>query len=332
MIALANPEGIVTFINEAGAKMIGIDAKDITRYNFMDLIPDHLKDKMNSVVMPATFEKGLWDGELQYINKKTGNAIDVHAMIFTINDPETDEMMYLATVSLDITERKKAVAALREVNKKLNLLGSITRHDILNQITVAQGYMDILEMDGLIPKNSDVSDKCEKVAGSIETIKRLILFTRDYKDLGEQSPEWYNVGRIIDDNYRNSGFRSIQLFNETDGLEVYADPLFEKVIYTLFDNAVKHGEKITTIKFYFTKEGENLDFICEDDGVGIPDEYKEKIFRREHYKNTGLGLFLSREIVSITGMSIKENGRPGEGARFVIHIPKGLFRIPEKPK
>ncbi|WP_421909894.1 PAS domain S-box protein [Methanolacinia petrolearia] len=329
MIALANQDGIINFINEAGAKMIGIDANDITRYHFMDLIPDHLKDKMNTVIMPATVEKGLWEGEIQYINKKAGNTIDVHAMIFTINDPETDEMIYLATVSLDITERKKAVAALREVNKKLNLLGSITRHDILNQITVAQGYMDILEMDGLIPKNSDAGDKCEKVAGAIETIKRLILFTRDYKDLSEQSPEWYNVGRIIDKNYKNLGFRSIQLVNETDDLEVYADPLFEKVIYNLFDNAVKHGEKITTIKFYFTEEGENLNLICEDDGIGISDEFKEKIFKREHYKNTGLGLFLSREILSITGMSIEENGVYGKGARFRINIPKGAFRFTE---
>ena len=329
MIVLADPEGIINFINEAGEKMIGVSANDIAKYHYMDLIPDHLKEKMNSVVMPATAENGLWEGELQYTNQKTGNIIDVHAMIFTINDPETDEMVYLATVSLDITDRKKAKAALKEVNKKLNLLGSITRHDILNQITVAQGYMDILEMDGLVPKNSDVGDKCEKVAGAIETIKRQILFTKDYKDLGEQSPEWYNVGRIINNNYKNSGFQSVKLINEVDDLEIYADPLFEKVIYNLFDNAVKHGEKITTIKYSFTKAGEDLNLICEDDGIGIENEFKEKIFKREHYKNTGLGLFLSREILSITGLSIEENGHYGEGARFVIHIPKGLYRLEE---
>ena len=331
MIALADPKGVINFINEAGAKMVGVCVDEIEGYLLTDFIPDSRKEIVSSEIMPALAEKGLWEGELEYINKRTGDTIDVHAMVFTINDPETGEPVHLANMSLNITDKKKAKAALREVNKKLNLLGSITRHDILNQITVAQGYMDILEMDGQIAKETEVGDKCERVAGAIETIKRLILFTKDYKDLGEQSPEWYNVGRIIDSNYRNSGFQSIRLVNETDDLEVYADPLFGKVIYNLFDNAVKHGEKITTIKFYFTRSEDGLDLVCEDDGVGVPGEFKEKIFRREHYQNTGLGLFLSGEILSITGMSIEENGRYGEGARFVIHIPKGLFRFPEKP-
>jgi len=329
MIALTNTEGIINFINEAGGRMIGVDVKDITRHHFMDFIPDHLKDKMNSEVLPTMINKGLWEGDLKYLNKTTGDFVDVHAMIFTINDPETGAPDYLANVSLNITDRKKAEAALKEVNKKLNLLGSITRHDILNQVTVAQGYMEILDVDGFLTKETELGEYCGKVMGAIETIKRQIMFTKDYKDLGEQSPEWYNVGKIIDRNYRNTGFQTVKLVNETDDLEVYADPLFEKVIYNLFDNAVKHGEKITTIKFSFKKSGEDMDLICEDDGVGIPDEVKEKIFRREYYKHTGLGLFLSREILSITGLSIEENGTPGEGARFVINIPKGLFRFPE---
>jgi len=327
MIALANPKGILDFINEAGEQMIGVSENDIAKYNFMDFIPDHQKDKMKSEVIPALNEKRLWEGELRYNNKITGDIIDVHTMMFIIDDPETDEPLYLANVSLNITDQKKAKAALKEVNKKLNLLGSITRHDILNQITIAQGYLEILDMDGLIEKDSKLEEYCVKVTGAIETIKRQILFTKDYKDLGEQSPEWFNVGRIIDSNYKNEGFRSVKLVNETEDLDIFADPLFGKVIYNLFDNAVKHGEKITTIKFYYRKSGEDLNIICEDDGIGIPDEFKEKIFKREHYKNTGLGLFLSREILSITGMSIEENGVSGEGARFVIHIPKGMFRF-----
>lgn len=328
LISLANNEGIITFINEAGAKMIGARVDEIPGYHYMDFIPDYLKEKINSEIFPKMFKEGQWEGDLQYKNIKTGDIIDVHTMAFTINDPETEEPVYLANVSLNISDRKKAEAALKEVNKKLNLLGSITRHDILNQITVAQGYIEILEMDGLIKENTEIGEYCAKVASAVETIRRQITFTKDYKDLGEQSPEWYKVGEIIDDNYRNSRFQVIKLVNETKGLEVYADPLFEKVIYNLFDNAVKHGEKITTIKFGFKESGDDMDLICEDDGAGVPDDVKEKIFKRQYYKHTGLGLFLSREILSITGLSIEENGRYGEGAKFVIHIPKGLFRFP----
>jgi len=66
--------------------------------------------------------------------------------------------------------------------------------------------------------------------------------------------------------------------------------------------------------------------VCEDDGTGIPPGEKEKIFERGYGKNTGMGLFLSREILAITGISITGNGEPGKGARFEIRVPPGKFR------
>jgi signal transduction histidine kinase len=67
--------------------------------------------------------------------------------------------------------------------------------------------------------------------------------------------------------------------------------------------------------------------VCEDDGVGISAEDKKKLFTRGFGKNTGLGLFLSREILAITGITITENGIPGKGARFEIAVPKGAYRF-----
>lgn len=65
----------------------------------------------------------------------------------------------------------------------------------------------------------------------------------------------------------------------------------------------------------------------EDDGGGIICEEKEKAFEKGFGKNTGLGLFLIREILSITGISILENGKPGNGVRFEIQFPFGKWRI-----
>ena len=64
----------------------------------------------------------------------------------------------------------------------------------------------------------------------------------------------------------------------------------------------------------------------EDDGVGIPAEFKTKIFNREYFKHTGFGLNLSREILEITGITITETGEPGKGARFEIRVPEGKYR------
>jgi signal transduction histidine kinase len=70
---------------------------------------------------------------------------------------------------------------------------------------------------------------------------------------------------------------------------------------------------------------------CENDGNGIPNAEKELIFRRGYGKNTGLGLFLVREILGITGMTIRETGDPGKGALFEITVPEGVYRTAGKP-
>jgi len=66
---------------------------------------------------------------------------------------------------------------------------------------------------------------------------------------------------------------------------------------------------------------------CEDDGEGIKAEDKSRLFIRGFGKHTGLGLFLSREILAITGITITETGIPGKGARFEIVVPKGMWRM-----
>jgi signal transduction histidine kinase len=52
--------------------------------------------------------------------------------------------------------------------------------------------------------------------------------------------------------------------------------------------------------------------VCEDDGNGVVAGEQKKIFDRGFGKNTGMGLFLSREILDITGITIRENAEPGK--------------------
>jgi signal transduction histidine kinase len=108
---------------------------------------------------------------------------------------------------------------------------------------------------------------------------------------------------------------------------VYADPLIYKVIFNLIDNAVRYGKTITTIRFSVEERDGDHILVCEDDGVGIPADEKEKIFQRGFGKNTGLGLAISRQILDITGITLHETGEPGKGARFEIVVPRGKCRF-----
>jgi len=118
LVNLANLNGQMTFLNEAGCKMLGIDPKDIKNTNIMEVIPDHLKDLVTTELLPALMGSDTWKGDLQYQNLKTKKLIDVHAMTFTIKDPVAGTPLYLANVSLDITDRKRAEKALRDSEEK----------------------------------------------------------------------------------------------------------------------------------------------------------------------------------------------------------------------
>lgn len=215
-------------------------------------------------------------------------------------------------------------AAFQNANRKLNLLSSITRHDINNQLTVLLAYLYLLAETTVEQEGLALLEKTEKAA---ETIQRQITFTRDYQDVGVDAPQWQNPGLRLEAMQSALHLGPVKLQINLDSLEVYADPMLEKIYENLIDNALRHGGKVTTIRFSYLQSAAGVTILFEDDGIGIPDEEKEKIFEKGFGKNTGFGLFLSREILGITGLSIRETGTFNEGVRFEITVPPGKFRF-----
>ena len=111
-------------------------------------------------------------------------------------------------------------------------------------------------------------------------------------------------------------------------MEIFADPLIVKVFFNLMENSLRHGERVTQMSFSSRESEEGLVITYRDNGVGISADDKKKLFQKGFGKHTGLGLFLSREILAITGITITENGEPGKGVQFEITVPPGAFRFP----
>ncbi|NLD57001.1 MAG: ATP-binding protein [Methanomicrobiales archaeon] len=110
-------------------------------------------------------------------------------------------------------------------------------------------------------------------------------------------------------------------------IEIYSDPMMVKVFYNIFENALRHGERLTRITISAAEQTNgSFQIVVEDDGVGIAQEEKESIFRYGYGKNTGLGLAISRDILALTGITISETGKHGTGARFEIVVPPSTWR------
>jgi len=221
---------------------------------------------------------------------------------------------------LDIGEQRRISQALTMVNKKLSLLTSITRHDVKNSLTALKGFLYLLAEEIDTKSEKELIDRIGSITGDIE---RKIVFTSTYQNIGAESPQWQNISYLVDALNADG----MKVVNELKGLEVFADQMLGMVFENLIQNSLMHGEKVSQILLSKRQEGQDLIILYEDDGIGIPNSEKENIFERGYGKNTGFGLFLIREILSITGLSIRETGKYGEGARFEILVPQGSYRF-----
>ncbi|HWQ66035.1 MAG TPA: PAS domain-containing sensor histidine kinase [Methanospirillum sp.] len=221
--------------------------------------------------------------------------------------------------------RNRQEEALRTANNKLSLLSSLTRHDVLNLLTGLGGYLEISHDMTVEP---DLIRFIEKEIGAVRAIEEIIAFTREYEMVGMKAPVWQHIAQIFTDASAQAGLNGeIVLEMHLEGIWVYADPLLIRVFSNFIDNSIRHGHHVSRISLTSEMDVSGLTLIYTDNGEGVPATEKEKIFIRGYGKHTGLGLFLIREIFSITGITIRETGKPGEGVRFEMHIPRGMYRL-----
>lgn len=222
---------------------------------------------------------------------------------------------------LEVQERKKAEEALENLNAKLNLLSSVTRHDILNKIMVIDGFLGFAED---LTSDPTQAEYLRHVRAAAMVIQNILLFNRQYEQLGIEDAGWFSIDTLIE---ALDTEERLPIYSACKGVSIYCDPMLEKVFYNLYDNALRHAMGATRIDLACQPSSSGLLIAWEDDGSGIPEDDKEEIFKRGFGKNTGMGLFLVREILAITGIAITETGEEGKGARFEISVPEGAYRI-----
>lgn len=230
---------------------------------------------------------------------------------------------------INITDRKLAEETLQRVNQKLNVLSQLTRQDLTTQIFILSSYLEIVKkqatgQDGII-KNIESGER------AVRSIKEITEFTKDYQNMGEKPPKFQNVKLAVLFGLSHISIGKIRHSLETENLEIFCDPLLEKAFQGLLENSVAHGGHVSLIRVTHTITMDGVTIVFEDNGIGIPDEKKERVFlRREGALASVRGLFFVREILDITGITIRETGEPGKGVRFEMTVPKGMWRTSEK--
>jgi PAS domain S-box-containing protein len=228
----------------------------------------------------------------------------------------------------DITEREQAEKKLEEtmnqlvlINEKLSVVGSLTRHDVANKLMVAKSNLFLLKKQ--IGDNPNLGRYIERIDSALASSDGIFEFSRLYEQIGVEKPTTENVFDCF--NQAVALFpelSTIKVVNECQRLAVVADSLLKQLFYNLIDNSLKHGQKVTQIQLQYTKDSDGVKLIYKDNGIGVPETNKSKLFQVGFStgKSSGLGLFLIKKLADVYGWRIVEEGEPNNGVKFVISI------------
>jgi CheY-like chemotaxis protein len=337
MITLVNEGLEVVMVNSAMAQFIGDEAATIVGKHMGEAVhcihsneePEGCGYALlcnNCAIrkgLESTFETGVGvkNAEVMQEEMRGSTKFNFHMRVTTAPLAILGKRMVAVYIE-DVTEQRRMQTAILMANKKLNLLGTVTRHDTVNQLSVLMGNLEIALMKD---PGSPLNKYLRKATESGENIATILSFSKDYQLMGTEEPSMISVLESCQHGIATVDTRDVDVHIETGDLQIFADRMLEKVFLNLMDNSIRHGEKVKNIWVRSRPANKGVEVTFEDDGIGVPISEKEKIFELGYGKHTGLGLYLVREILSITDISISENGSVGKGVRFVMHVPTGSY-------
>ncbi len=318
--------GNIIYWNHAAEQLYGWSETEVMGRNVVDITPAETSKEQAKGILNMLISGESWSGEFG-AKRRDGvlfPAIVTHTPITT----DKGKIIGIISVLTDITEQKwmqeglnDAIGKVVELNEKLQVVGSLSRHDIRNKLAAVNGRIFLLKKR--LSSNTEALLQLKEMELAAQQVLHILEFERIYEQVGVEKLEYVDVERQLNEAVSLfSNLKGAELVNECHGVTVLADSLLRQLFYNLIDNSLKYGEKLSKIKVHYEKEENQLKLMYEDDGVGIPEEIKKNLFKEGFGKGTGYGLYLIKRICEAYGWMIQETGKYGQGVQFTMTIPK----------
>jgi PAS domain S-box-containing protein len=320
-------QGRYTYCSPQSERLWGYKPEQLMGKTPFDMMPtDQKNDGLSYFQKVVSQLKPFHDLETLAFNGK-GEPIIIETSGVPIFNKQGEWVGYRG-ISRDITERKNAEQEIIDskqkmeiINQKLHFVGGITRHDVRNRLSAISANSYLLRKK--LADEPELLRLLSKIEADVASADHLFALSSLFERIGIEEPTQIEVKTCF--NKALAMFydlKNIKITNCADGLTVTADSLLQQVFYNLVDNSIKHGQKVTEIKLHYEKGNKETLLIYEDNGVGIAEENKERIFGEgfSTANSSGLGLSILKRIVQVYGWSISETGQPSVGAKFVIAI------------
>jgi PAS domain S-box-containing protein len=313
-VAVVDGRGKILEVTQRVEEITGFKREELVGKNLMKVKMFAAKTK---AVMIKSLAKRMMGMNMQpyevEVLKKDGGKL-----LYEINAAKIDYKGKPAdlVVFRDILERKN-------LEEKLRVVGSLTRHDIRNKLSTVTGNAYLLKRK--LAGNPEALEHLADMENAVRNMEAIFEFARAYEKLGVDQLAYMDVKKTVDEAVGMfPDLKGVKIVNECGELTVLADSLLRQLFYNLIDDSLKYGEKLTQIRIRYEKSENQLKIVYEDDGVGISKDNKTKLFNEGFTtgKGSGYGLYLIRRMIEVYGWTIDETGTHGKGAQFTIDIPK----------
>lgn len=224
-----------------------------------------------------------------------------------------------------VIEEATLHAELKRLHEEANLYLDILVHDINDANTRSFGYIDILAemLNGKLKEYAITTRK--GIEESIEIIRKVTLIRRIREKTTQLAP--VDLDAIIRTEILRN--RNVALFYEKTGILVMADDLLSEIFANLISNSITFGGPFVTIWVQVIQAGETVTVTVADNGPGIPDPVKPKLFTNSQKGSSrgntkGLGLYIVRMLLDRYGGKIKANDRvandPSQGVAMTFTL------------
>jgi PAS domain S-box-containing protein len=334
-IGMADLQGNVFYLNEAGKRLVGLDTnEEIPSLRIEDFVSDIRTSLLRNVVMPSVHDRGYWEGEGTVRHFKTGRQIPMHITTFLVRDPENQQPICYATIMMDISEQKRTEEDLKAKNRELESFIYAVSHDLKTPLMSIREYSDILlrefgekvdsEARYVIERTLINAGKAMDMIAALQNYARYTLKKGDLRKISLKEV----IHDALSDLSMTKGYNETAFLVAEEWPEIMGDKtVIYQVFLNLFSNAIKFGAGRVEAGWEETEGFYRV--AVRDDGIGIEDEFREKIFDvftrapsiTDSTEGAGIGLAIVRKAVESHGGKIWVESGSGGGACFCFTVP-----------
>ena len=350
-VIVTDNEGRVSFLNPVAEALTGSRLSQALNRDITEVFP--IFNEMTGAPSPDPVKRVMREGQVVGLANHTalrrtdGYLIPIEDSAAPIRD-DRGRLIGVVLVFRDVTQERKAQDLLRKSEKLAAAarLSATVAHEINNPLEAVGNLIYIAKSSPDVP-----ADIAQHLSLAEQELERVAHITRQtlgfYRESNEAEPIDIpalieSVLRLYSNKLESKNIRVVREFGECPPMVAVAGEL-KQVVSNLVSNAVDAVAAYGTIRIRLmpsdNKSRNAVQLVIEDDGPGISPENVERIFEpfftTKKDVGTGLGLWVTREIIERHGgtiaVSSKNGGSDAAGAAFVIHLPCDPPRETEPP-